>query len=213
MREAIKHDYEHRMTVQARQIRDDEAEHIQQLKETYESKIEDQLGLKLEYENKMGKLVDQYRLDEKERLNKFREEYEAKIQQMQKSKEEDDLKLDIMKSGYEEKLEKSEQKYKSLSKTFQALKNHELNLQNKASAKQDKIEMQKLHTLVSLMWNMLSTVDSEIAHFESLDLPGFDWDKHANIIQNQEKVYDLPALAYNSSAVSNPPPLSNSKLT
>ena len=208
MREALKNDFEHRINAREQQVRKNEEDKHQRLRDEFESKIEDQLSLKLEYENKMAKQIDQHKAEAADRVNKMQTEYEGKIDQLKKMKEKDALEFDSLKNEYEDKLKQSESKYQNLSNTFKALKNHELKLQNKASATKEKAEVQKLHTLLSLTWNMLSTLDSEIAHFESVQLPAFDWDKHVGMMQ-QYKVPELSALPSfgNGSTIDNPPPL------
>ena len=160
------------MEARERQIRSDEARKRDQMKEEYETKFEDQLSMKLEYENKIGKLE----ADEKEKLREMQLQHEAALAARTKTSDQSEKRFKLLQNGYEEKIKKLETKYQSLSKTFQALKNHELNLQNKQVAKEAQEEIQKLHTILSLMWNMVSTVDNEIAHYESLELPKFDWD-------------------------------------
>ena len=211
MRHTMQEDFDRHMAAREGQIRADEAAKLQQLRDGYESKVEDQLSLKLEYENKIGKLIDQFKAEEAEKLEKVREEYERKIDEQRKRSEENDVELVQLKKKHEEKVKNMESKYQSLSKTFQALKNHELNLQTKASAKSAQIELKKLQTILSLMWNMLSTVDNEIAHFENLELPQFDWDKHVISIHGieKDKKFELPSVSTYGNPIINPPPLSS----
>ena len=211
MRHTMQEDFDRHMAAREGQIRADEAAKLQQLRDGYESKVEDQLSLKLEYENKIGKLIDQFKAEEAEKLEKVRDEYERKIDEQRKRSEENDVELVQLKKKHEEKVKNMESKYQSLSKTFQALKNHELNLQTKASAKSAQIELKKLQTILSLMWNMLSTVDNEIAHFENLELPQFDWDKHVISIHGieKDKKFELPSVSTYGNPIINPPPLSS----
>ena len=211
MRHTMQEDFDRHMAAREGQIRADEAAKLQQLRDGYESKVEDQLSLKLEYENKIGKLIDQFKAEEAEKLEKVRDEYERKIDEQRKRSEENDVELVQLKKKHEEKVKNMESKYQSLSKTFQALKNHELNLQSKASAKSAQIELKKLQTILSLMWNMLSTVDNEIAHFENLELPQFDWDKHVISIHGieKDKKFELPSVSTYGNPIINPPPLSS----
>ena len=173
MRQTMQDGFSRSMEGRERQIRSDEARKRDQMKEEYETKFEDQLSMKLEYENKIGKLE----ADEKEKLREMQLQHEAALAARTKTSDQSEKRFKLLQNGYEEKIKKLETKYQSLSKTFQALKNHELNLQNKQVAKEAQEEIQKLHTILSLMWNMLSTVDNEIAHYESLELPKFDWDR------------------------------------
>ncbi|QDZ18819.1 hypothetical protein A3770_02p13370 [Chloropicon primus] len=193
MRHTMQEDFERAMKSREREIRADEARKLQQLQEKYEEKVQ-QIAKRLKAEAQEKESGFQRRMGE-----------EAKL------REHDQKKFEVVKHGYEEQIEKLEKKYESLSKTFKALKNHELDLQNKATDKKEKAEMQKLHTILSLTWNMLSTVDSEIAHFESLELPSFDWDRHVVSIhgheqqQKKKSKYDevLPGIAIGH----DPPPL------
>ena len=202
MRKTMQEDFDHNMRKRESEVRADEANKLQQVREEYQKRIEKMRG---EFE---AAQVESQR------------NYEIKLGEQESLREHEEKKFEMVKSGYEEKNAKKEKKYESLAKTFKALKNHELDLQKKSEDQKAKEEMQKLHTILSLTWNMLSTVDSEIAHFESLELPGFDWDRHVVSIhghQQQNQKYslaDLPrSTAPDATLGLEPPPLISSSNT
>ena len=202
MRKTMQEDFDHNMRKRESEVRADEANKLQQVREEYQKRIEKMRG---EFE---AAQVESQR------------NYEIKLGEQESLREHEEKKFEMVKSGYEEKNAKMEKKYESLAKTFKALKNHELDLQKKSEDQKAKEEMQKLHTILSLTWNMLSTVDSEIAHFESLELPGFDWDRHVVSIhghQQQNQKYslaDLPrSTAPDATLGLEPPPLISSSNT
>ena len=202
MRKTMQEDFDHNMRKRESEVRADEANKLQQVREEYQKRIEKMRG---EFE---AAQVESQR------------NYEIKLGEQESLREHEEKKFEMVKSGYEEKIAKMEKKYESLAKTFKALKNHELDLQKKSEDQKAKEEMQKLHTILSLTWNMLSTVDSEIAHFESLELPGFDWDRHVVSIhghQQQNQKYGLADLPRSSAPDATlglePPPLISSSNT
>ena len=202
MRKTMQEDFDHNMRKRESEVRADEANKLQQVREEYQKRIEKMRG---EFE---AAQVESQR------------NHEIKLGEQESLREHEEKKFEMVKSGYEEKIAKMEKKYESLAKTFKALKNHELDLQKKSEDQKAKEEMQKLHTILSLTWNMLSTVDSEIAHFESLELPGFDWDRHVVSIhghQQQNQKYSLADLPRSSAPDATlglePPPLISSSNT
>ena len=106
-----------------------------------------------------------------------------------------------------------EQKNKSLSNSLLALKEHQQDIvtQSKHESKQD---AKQLHTILGLLWNLLSTVDSEISHFEATALvENFDWDKQSSPLKGyrpgggEGTVVGNPLSSLLDMGVDDPPPL------